>query len=87
MNRSILGVQGELLLISQFTLYANCNKSRRPSFASAAPFEIAEPLYKYFVERVARSGLKTESGVFGANMQVTLTNDGTVTILLDSDDL
>jgi D-tyrosyl-tRNA(Tyr) deacylase len=87
MNRSILDSQGELLLISQFTLYANCSKGRRPSFTSAAPFEIAEPLFEYFVERVARSGLKTKVGVFGADMQVTLTNEGPVTILLDSDDL
>jgi D-tyrosyl-tRNA(Tyr) deacylase len=86
MNKSILETQGEILLISQFTLYANCAKGYRPSFGAAAPSETAAPLYRYCVERVAKSGLKTETGAFGAQMRVTLTNDGPITILLDSDD-
>lgn len=86
MNKSILETQGELLMISQFTLYANCGKGHRPSFAAAAPAEIAAPLYRYCVDRAAESGLKTETGIFGAEMQVTLINDGPVTILLDSDE-
>jgi len=86
MNKSVLDIRGEILLISQFTLYANRAKGHRPSFCAAAPPEKAAPLYRYCVERVAKSGLKTETGVFGAKMQVALTNDGPITILLYSDD-
>jgi D-tyrosyl-tRNA(Tyr) deacylase len=86
MNRDITESGGALLLISQFTLYGDCRKGRRPSFARAAPPDQAEALYEHFV-RAARSGpVPVETGVFQAEMEVHLVNDGPVTILLDSDD-
>ena len=83
MNKSILEVDGQLLIVSQFTLYASTKKGNRPSFIGAARPEVAIPIYHEFIERCS---LKTEtkSGVFGADMKVTLTNDGPVTIWLDS---
>jgi len=88
MNRSILDVGGEILLISQFTLYANAKKGRRPSFTQAASPEIAEPLVTQFAERLQQLGVdKVETGVFGANMLVHIENDGPVTIILDSTEL
>ena len=69
--------------MSQFTLYGDTRKGRRPSFVEAAPPAVSEPLYERFVSYVAESGLRTETGVFGARMQVQLTNDGPVTILVE----
>jgi D-tyrosyl-tRNA(Tyr) deacylase len=87
MNRSLLDIQGEALVVSQFTLYADVRKGRRPSFTDAAPPAIAEPLCERFKEAMAAYGLKIASGIFGAHMQVELLNDGPVTIWLDSNDL
>ena len=85
MNRSLLDIGGEVLVISQFTLYADTRKGRRPSFTEAAPPEIAEPLCERFRDAVATYGLKVVGGVFGAHMDVELLNDGPVTIWLDSE--
>lgn len=82
MNLSLLDIQGELLIISQFTLAADTNKGLRPSFSSAASPEVGEELYNYFVNQAKASRLKVAEGSFGANMQVQLTNDGPVTFLL-----
>jgi D-tyrosyl-tRNA(Tyr) deacylase len=87
MNRNIVESGGSLLLVSQFTLYADCRKGRRPSFDRAAPPEAAQALYEYFVESARRGPVPVETGVFQASMEVHLINDGPVTILLDSDDL
>jgi D-tyrosyl-tRNA(Tyr) deacylase len=83
-NLSTLNVNGELLVISQFTLLADTRKGRRPSFSTAAPPEKAETLYNYFVMRLKQTGLKVETGEFGAHMMVEIANDGPVTIMLDS---
>jgi D-aminoacyl-tRNA deacylase len=85
MNRSLLDTGGEVLVVSQFTLYADTRKGRRPSFTDAAPPAIAEPLCERFKEAVAAYGLKVEGGVFGAHMDVELLNSGPVTIWLDSE--
>lgn len=84
MNRSLLDVGGALLVVSQFTLHGDCRKGRRPSWNGAAPPELARPLYERFIEVCRQCGIPTESGVFQAMMEVTLTNSGPVTILLDS---
>jgi len=86
MNRSIEEAHGSLLLVSQFTLYADCRRGRRPSFDSAAPPEQALSLYNYFVESAKKRSVPVETGAFQATMQVHLVNDGPVTILLDSAD-
>ena len=83
-NLSALDIRGELLAISQFTLYGNTRKGRRPSFIEAAPPEISEPLYEKFVSYLQESGLKVASGEFGAMMQVEINNDGPVTIIAES---
>lgn len=83
-NLSALDVGGELLAISQFTLYADTRKGRRPSFIEAAPPEVSEPLYNKFVTYLKESGLKTATGEFGAMMLVEIHNDGPVTIILES---
>ena len=85
-DSSVLDVNGGLLIISQFTLAADTRKGRRPSFTRAAPPEIAEPMLDYFVAECRTSGLKVETGKFGAHMQVELCNDGPVTIWFDSQD-
>jgi D-aminoacyl-tRNA deacylase len=84
MNVSVLDRQGAVLVVSQFTLSGDARNGRRPSFASAAPPEIAQALYESVVRELAASGLHVETGEFQAMMQVTLVNDGPVTILLDS---
>lgn len=88
MNLSCLDVDGQMLVISQFTLCADCSHGRRPSFTNSAPPDEANLLYEYFVEQLKRSGVKSvETGEFGADMQVELVNDGPVTIILDSKEL
>lgn len=84
MNRSLLDTGGALLVVSQFTLYGDCRKGRRPSFDDAAPAAQALPLYEYFIEVARRSGLRVETGVFQAHMDVSLVNDGPVTLLVES---
>jgi D-tyrosyl-tRNA(Tyr) deacylase len=84
MNRSLLDVNGAALIVSQFTLYADSRKGRRPSFIGAATPGVAIPLYNRFVDAVRAMGVPVETGEFGADMQVELTNDGPVTIILDS---
>lgn len=84
MNRSVLDEEGGLLVISQFTLYADCRKGRRPAFDRAADPVLARGLYEYFVELLRRTGLTVETGVFQADMQVSLVNDGPVTLICDS---
>jgi D-tyrosyl-tRNA(Tyr) deacylase len=84
MNRSLLDNKGEMLIVSQFTLWGNCRKGRRPSFVDAAPPEIAEPLYEQFLVEAAKHGIRIASGIFGADMKVTIVNDGPVTLVLES---
>ncbi len=84
MNRSVLDTGGGLLVVSQFTLYGSCAKGRRPSFDQAAPPELARVLYEYFVERLRSSNSIVETGVFQAEMDVHLVNDGPVTFIVDS---
>lgn len=84
MNLGPEAVNAEYLVISQFTLFADCNQGRRPYYGDAASPEIAVPLYEAFVAKMRRAGFKTETGVFGAMMDVELTNNGPVTIMLDS---
>lgn len=84
LNLSVKDISGEILCISQFTLIADYKKGNRPSFIKAAKPDKAIPLFDYFKEEIAKSGLKTESGIFGADMKVALINDGPVTIVLDS---
>jgi len=84
MNRDVREAGGSLLIVSQFTLYGDCRKGRRPSFDQAAPPEQAQDLYNYFVESAKRGPVPVETGVFQAMMQVHIVNDGPVTILMDS---
>lgn len=84
MNRSLLEITGSVLLVSQFTLYGDARKGRRPGFSDAAPPEIGERLYRKTAERLSDNGLTVATGQFQAHMQVHLCNDGPVTILLDS---
>ena len=87
LNPSLLDVGGSVLSISQFTLYANCKKGRRPSFIDAAKPDISSPLYDFFNKKLEEKGINVERGVFGAMMEVSLINDGPVTIILDSNEL
>jgi D-aminoacyl-tRNA deacylase len=84
MNRSLLEAGGSLLVVSQFTLYGDCRKGRRPSFDDAAPPEQARALYEYFIQRLKSSKIAVETGVFQAEMEIHLINDGPVTFILDS---
>lgn len=86
MNRSLAEVAGELLVISQFTLYGNTRKGHRPSYSEAARPELAERLYNCFVDACRRSGMKVATGVFQAHMKVRLVNDGPVTLMCDSEE-
>ncbi len=83
MNRSLLDVNGSVLLVSQFTLYADCRKGRRPSFVDAARPQEADRLYEEFASQLRSLGVKVETGIFGAHMDVSLVNDGPVTIILE----
>lgn len=88
MNKSLLDVNGEALVVSQFTLLADCSHGRRPSFTNSAPPDAANALYEYFVQGMKDAGVqRVETGEFGADMAVELLNDGPVTILLDSKEL
>ena len=84
MNRDVQEVNGGVLVVSQFTLYGDCSKGRRPSFVDAAPPEIAVPLYESFINALKALGIPTATGKFGAMMQVELINDGPVTLIVDS---
>ena len=88
MNKSLLDIEGEILVVSQFTLAADCSHGRRPSFTASAPPDIANELYEYFVGELKTAGVKNvQTGEFGADMAVELLNDGPVTIVLDSKEL
>lgn len=84
MNLALSAVNGEMLVVSQFTLLADTDSGRRPSFTLAAPPELARRLYEYFLSLVRNAGVKVEQGEFGAKMEVELVNDGPVTIILDT---
>ena len=83
MNRSVADIGGSLLVVSQFTLAGNCSKGRRPSFDTAAPPDEGKRLYEYFVAAAVRTGIPVETGIFQADMQVALVNDGPVTFILE----
>ena len=87
MNRGLDEVRGQLLVVSQFTLYGNCKKGRRPEFLAAARPEVAIPLYEKFVQVCRDKGFHTETGEFGADMQVDSLNDGPLTLVVDTDQL
>ena len=86
-NLSISDVGGEFLIISQFTLYADCRRGNRPSFTDAGSPDMANSLYEYVLSKISSMGFKTEHGSFGADMKVSLLNDGPFTIILDSKDI
>lgn len=85
MNLAVTDVNGSVMVVSQFTLYGNAIKGNRPSFSEAALPQLANPLYQYFIQQLKQLGIVVAEGVFGADMQVSLINDGPVTIILESD--
>ncbi len=88
MNLSLGDIDGSILVVSNFTLYADCSHGRRPSFIKAARPEISEPLYEFFCEQLIENGISNvQRGIFGADMEVSLINDGPVTMVIDSEDL
>lgn len=84
MNESITDIQGSILAISQFTLFASTRKGNRPGFTQAAPPDLGREMYDYFCQQLLKGGVKVQKGVFGADMQVSLINDGPVTLIIDS---
>ena len=84
MNLSLRDINGEILVVSQFTLYGDVRRGKRPSFSSSADPELAEDIYEEFIRLCKKEGIKTETGIFGAHMNVKIENDGPVTILIDS---
>ncbi|MBO6232904.1 MAG: D-tyrosyl-tRNA(Tyr) deacylase [Clostridia bacterium] len=83
MNLSLKDVDGKLLVVSQFTLYGNCENGNRPSFTEAAKPDIANPLYEYFCSKCEQTGIEVQKGIFGADMKISLLNDGPVTIMIE----
>lgn len=86
-NKSLADIAGSVLIVPQFTLYANCVHGNRPDFLASAKPDIAEPLFRYFVDAVKQNSIPVQTGVFGADMKVELFNDGPFTVLLDTDEL
>lgn len=86
-NKSLADISGSVLIVPQFTLYANCVHGNRPDFLASAKPDIAEPLFRYFVDAVKQNSIPVQTGVFGADMKVELFNDGPFTVLLDTDEL
>jgi D-tyrosyl-tRNA(Tyr) deacylase len=84
LNRSVLEVGGAMLVVSNFTLYGDCRKGRRPSFAESAPYEHGETLYRQFCDYLRAEGVSVQTGVYGAEMQVRLQNDGPVTLIVET---